>query len=103
MAKGGKVKETMGPKSMSKDVEKGSNKLKKFGESAVQKRGHTKGKNLGDSGKSVGIEGGKAKKYAKGGPISDEANDLIRPIVKKAKGGKIDGIAQRGKTKGKYC
>ena len=82
MAKGGKVKETMGPKSMSKDVEKGSNKLKKFGESAVQKRGHTKGKNLGDSGKSVGIEGGKAKKYKSGGAI--------------------DGCAQRGKTKGKY-
>ena len=83
MDKGGKVKEVIGPKTMSKDVEKGSNKLKKFGESAVQKRGHTKGENLGDSGKSVGIEGGKAKKYAKGG--------------------KIDGIAQRGKTKGKYC
>ena len=82
MAKGGKVKETMGPRTMSQDVEKGSNKLIKFGESAVQKRGHTKGKNLGDSGKSVGIEGGKAKKYKSGGAI--------------------DGIAQRGKTKGKY-
>ena len=67
----------------------------------IAKKGHTKGKNLGDSGKSVGIEGGKAKRYKAGG-ISDEANDLIRPIVKKAKGGKIDGIAQRGKTKGKY-
>ena len=82
MAKGGKVKETMGPRTMSQDVEKGSNKLTKFGESAVQKRGHTKGKNLGDSGKTVGIQGGKAKKYAKGGAI--------------------DGCAQRGKTKGKY-
>ena len=70
------------PKTMSKDVEKGSNKLTKFGQSAVQKRGLTKGKNLGDSGKSIGIESGKAKKYAKGGAI--------------------DGIAQRGKTKGKY-
>ena len=114
MAKGGKVKETMGPKSMSQDVEKGSNKLKKFGESAVQKRGHTKGKNLGDSGKSVGIEGGKAKKYAEGKLVS--ADSLAQQAVidarksgsaspapvKKAKGGAIDGIAQRGKTKGKY-
>ena len=55
MAKGG---ETMGPRTMSKDVEKGSNKLTKFGESAVQKRGNTKGRNLGDSGPSKGIMGG---------------------------------------------
>ena len=109
MAKGGKVKETMGPKTMSQDVEKGSNKLTKFGESAVQKRGKTKGKNLGDSGKSVGIQGGKAKKYAAGG-ISDEGNDIIRPedmkpkTKKMAKGGvtRADGCAQRGKTKGKF-
>ena len=54
MASGGSVK----PSSMSKDVEKGSNKLTKFGESAVQKRGNTKGRNLGDSGPSKGIMGG---------------------------------------------
>ena len=84
LKKGGMAmaKETMGPRTMAKDVEAGSNKLTKFGESAVQKRGHTKGKNLGDSGKSIGIEGGKAKKYKSGGAI--------------------DGCAQRGKTKGKY-
>ena len=70
MAKGG---ETMGPRTMSMDVEKGSNKLTKFGESAVQKRGHTKGKNLGDSGKTV-------------------------PIQKMARGG---GVESKGKTKGK--
>jgi len=81
MKKGGKVKkmasggETMGPRTMAKDVEAGSNKLTKFGESAVQKRGKTKGKNLGDSGRSVGIE-----KMARGG-----------------------GIESRGKTRGKYC
>ena len=89
MAKGG---ETMGPKSMSEDIEKGSNKLSKFGESAVQKKGHTKGKNLGDSGKEIGIEGGmkkggKVKKMASGGMTSSRA----------------DGIAVRGKTKTKYC
>ena len=59
MATGGTAK--MGPRTMAKDVEKGSNKLTKFGESAVQKRGHTKGKNLGDSGKTMGIMGGMKK------------------------------------------
>jgi hypothetical protein len=92
--KGGsmKMKEVIGPRTMSKDVEKGSNKLTKFGESAVQKRGKTKGINLGDTGPSIGIEGGmkkggKVKKMAKGGNVSTRA----------------DGIAQRGKTKTKYC
>jgi hypothetical protein len=80
-AKGG-MTETMGPKSMSIDVEKGSNKLTKFGESAVQKRGHTKGHNLGDSGKTM-----KPKTMAKGGSASARA----------------DGIASKGKTKGKWC
>jgi hypothetical protein len=46
LKKGGMAKETMGPRTMAKDVEKGSNKLTKFGESAVQKRGHTKGKEV---------------------------------------------------------
>ena len=103
---GGKVKETMRPKTMSMDVEKGSNKLTKFGESAVQKRGHTKGKNLGDTGPSVGIEGGmkkggkvkkmcsggmsKAKKYASGGSVSSASK-------------RADGIVSKGKTKGKMC
>ena len=47
-------------------------------------KGHTKGKNLGDSGKPVGIQSG-AKRYAKGGVTRG------------------DGIASRGHTKGKYC
>jgi len=64
MAKGG-VAETMGPRTMAKDVEAGSNKLTKFGQSAVEKRGMTKGKNLGDSGPSVGIQS--MKKMAAGG------------------------------------
>ena len=53
MAKGGMAKESMGPKTMSKDVEKGSNKLTKFGESAVQKRGHTRGMEPKMKGKTV--------------------------------------------------
>jgi len=75
MKKGG---ETMGPKTMSKDVEKGSNKLGKFGQSKVQKRGLTRGTNLGDSGPT---------RMAKGGSASSRA----------------DGIASKGKTKGKWC
>ena len=67
MAKGG-MAESMGPRTMSKDVESGANKLTKFGQSAVQKRGMTKGTNLGDSGKTVGIQkmakGGKVKRYS---------------------------------------
>jgi hypothetical protein len=83
LKKGGiAMKETMGPRNMSKDVEAGSNKLIAHGESAVQKRGHTKGKNLGDSGPIKGIMGG-AKKMAKGGSASSRA----------------DGCAQRGKTR----
>ena len=80
------MKETMGPRTMAMDVEKGSNKLLAHGESAVQKRGHTKGKLLGDSGKSMGIMGG-AKGMAKGGSASSRA----------------DGIATKGKTRGKMC
>jgi hypothetical protein len=95
LKKGGTAmaKETIGPKTMKNDVEKGSNKLTKFGESAVQKRGKTKGKNFGDSGPSIGLEGGgmkkggKAKCMASGGMASSRA----------------DGIASRGKTKGKWC
>ena len=78
MAKGGATQGGMGPKTMAKDVEKGSNKLTKFGESAVQKRGKTRGTNLGDSGPTMGIQAG-AKKMARGG-----------------------GIESKGKTKGKF-
>ena len=92
---GGMAKETMGPKTMAKDVEAGSNKLIAHGESAVQKRGHTKSKNLGDSGPVKGIMGGamcgggmaKTKKMSAGGSASSRA----------------DGIASKGKTKGKMC
>ena len=86
-----KMKETMGPRTMSKDVEAGSNKLTKFGESAVQKRGKTRGMNMGDSGPTKSPQqfcgGGKTKKMAAGGSASSRA----------------DGIASKGKTKGKFC
>jgi len=162
-----KEKETMGPRSMSKDVEAGSNKHRKFGQSDVQKRGLTRGKNLGDSGKIEPIEteknmpsfmkemkkGGKVKKMAAGGmtkfPVEKgemapskqgvrphgehpdqlkghtrgmnakmAGNDIGNgaPVNTKKKGGMVkkmasggtassraDGIAQKGKTRGKYC
>lgn len=111
MAKGGSIKEArMEPAKMEK-IPQGN---KKFGQHAIQKKGLTKGKNLGDSGKTDKIEGFKPKKFAAGGNVS--ADDLARQSVenarkngtasqlpvKKAKGGAIDGIAQRGKTKGRY-
>jgi hypothetical protein len=95
-----KMKETMGPRTMSKDVEAGSNKLTKFGQSAVQKRGMTKGKNLGDSGPTVGIMGGAGMK--KGGMCGGG-----KAMKKMSSGGSAssrgDGIASKGKTKGKFC
>ena len=95
LKKGGNImaKESMGPRTMAMDVETGSNKLGKFGQSKVQKRGLTRGKNLGDTGPTIGIEGGvmkkggKAKCMAKGGSASSRA----------------DGIASKGKTKGTWC
>jgi hypothetical protein len=98
LKKGGMaMKETMGPKAMSQDVEKGSNKLLAHGESAVQKRGHTKGMEERDY-KTLGIQSG-----AKGG--SNKTSDAAP--IKMAKGGsassRADGIAQKGKTKGKVC
>ena len=42
MASGGKVKETMGPRTMAKDVEKGSNTKLAHGEHGIQKKGHTR-------------------------------------------------------------
>ena len=96
LAKGGMMKETMGPRTMAKDVEAGSNKLTKFGESAVQKRGHTKGMEERDY-KVEKIEGG-----AKGGKGA-----FGTAPIKMAKGGsassRADGIATKGKTRGKMC
>jgi hypothetical protein len=97
--KGGSMKETMGPRTMSKDVEKGSNKLTSFGQSAVQKRGLTKGTNLGDSGKTVPIQmgmkkGGATKKMASGGMASSGMGKVKTAAPSK------DGVASKGKTKG---
>ena len=84
MAKGGMARETMGSHGMGMDVEKGSNKPTKFGESAVQKKGHTKGRNLGDSGPTVKTQ---TMRFAAGGSVHTRA----------------DGIVKKGFTRGKYC
>jgi len=93
MATGGMSKETMGPRTMSMDVEKGSNKLTKFGESAVQKRGHTRGTEERNY-KTLGPQGGAKNGKGTFGAVP----------IKMAKGGsasaRADGIAQKGKTKG---
>ena len=93
-----KEKETMGSRNMKHDVEAGSNKLGRFGESKVQKRGHTEDRKpkmhndgdntIGTSGSISGKKhGGHIKKMASGGSTSSRA----------------DGIAKRGHTKTKYC
>ena len=93
MAKGG-VAESMGPRNMSEDVEKGSNKHLKHGESAVQKRGHTRAlepkmhnDGLNDIGTSGMKRGGHVKKMAAGGHVSTSAHH------------RADGVAKKGHTK----
>jgi len=104
-AKGGAI-ETMGPRFMKEDVEAGSNKHGRFGESKLQKTGHTRGKNTGDSGKVEPIEseknmrafekegmkkGGKVHKFAEGGHIGSKVHS------------RADGIAKKGHTRTKIC
>lgn len=92
LKKGGSVKETMAPSKRAIAEATTADKNTKFGQSKIQVRGNTRGKNLGDSGPSVGIEGGgKTKKMCGGG---------MSKVKKYAKGG---GIEVRGKTKGKMC
>jgi hypothetical protein len=88
-----KYDKTPKPSSMAKEVEAGSGKKIAHGESAVQKRGHTKGMEE-RSNKTLKIQGG--AKHGKG--------TFGAAPIKMAKGGtasaRADGIAQKGKTKG---
>jgi hypothetical protein len=62
MAAGG-MSETMGSRSMSSDVEKGSNRNTKHGEHAIQKRGKTRAMMPKMAGSDTGMKrGGKVKK-----------------------------------------
>jgi hypothetical protein len=92
----------MGPRNMSKDVVAGSDKHGKHGESKVQKSGHTRGMNLGDSGPKEKIETEKnmksfMKKYAKGGAILGEPMRSVKTSGGHKPHG--DGIAERGHTR----
>jgi hypothetical protein len=102
MAKGG---ETMGPRSMSEDVESGSNKHGMHGESKLQKKGHTKammpkmkGNDIG-TGPEVNVKkkGGAIKKYAKGGFVLGEPMSPVESGGKKGRG--EHSIQQKGFTR----
>jgi len=70
LRKGGMaMKETMGPRNMSQDVEKGSNKLMAFGQSKVQKRGLTRG------------EEPKMTKMARGGGVESKGKTKGKMIA----------------------
>jgi hypothetical protein len=86
MAKGGSIKEDRMEPSRMESIPQGN---KKFGQHAIQKSGLTKGKNLGDSGKTKDIQSG-ARNMKSGGSCY-------------AKGGvtRADGVATKGHTKGK--
>jgi len=89
-----KYDKTPKPSTMAKELEAGSGKKIAHGESAVQKRGHTKGMEE-RSNKTLGIQSG-----AKGG-----SNKTVNAApIKMAKGGsasaRADGCAVKGKTKG---
>ena len=86
--KSGKItpKEYAQGEEMEKKMKKGGKCMAKGGVTrgdGVVSKGHTKGKNLGDSGKSEGIQSG-AKRYAKGGVT------------------RADGVVSKGHTKGKF-
>lgn len=68
------------PRTMSGDVEAGSNKLGKFGQSAVQKRGMTKGKEMGISGPTAPIQGMKKGGMCKGGGIEAKGKTRGRMV-----------------------
>jgi len=101
MATGGKA-ESMGPRTMKEDVEKGSNTDKKFGEHGIQKRGHTKDIEEKMKGSTTGMKkGGMTKKYAKGGTIIGETQGS-EGLKKGNKSFGQHAIQQKGMTKGRY-
>jgi len=85
-AKGGNVKETMGPRNMSQDVVRGSNKAAAHGEHGLQERGKTRAMMPKMKGSSIGD----VPAFAKGGMVGRAS----------ARG---DGIASKGRTRGKLC
>lgn len=110
MKHGGGVKkmtaggETIGPRTMKMDVEKGSNTKKPFGQSGVQKRGMTRGTNMGDTGPTEPImggmkKGGKIKKMATGGSVKFPIGEPMKALKKGNKPHGEHAIQERGHTR----
>jgi len=91
------MQEHKGAKGTKLSLKKGGKVAQLAKANGVAIQGKTKGKNLGDSGPSIGIEGGGMKK---GGKVKKMCGGGMGKAKKYARGG---GIEVRGKTKGKMC
>ena len=69
----------------------------KKGADGITKQGKTKGKNLGDTGPSVGIQKGSAGKSSGGGKTNEQMLKLGRNMAKVANQGMLKKSAGRGR------
>jgi len=69
----------------------------KSGADGITKQGKTKGKNLGDTGPSVGIQKGVAGKSSGGGKTNEQMLKLGRGMAKVANQGMLKKSAGRGR------
>ena len=69
----------------------------KSGADGITKQGKTKGKNLGDTGPSVGIQKGTAGKSSGGGKTNEQMLKLGRNMAKVANQGALRKSAGRGR------
>lgn len=97
MASGG---ETMGPRTMKMDVEKGSNTKKPFGQHGIQKRGMTRDLEEKMPGSTTGMKkGGKVKKMATGGAVKFPIGEKMGAMKKGNKPHGEHAIQERGHTR----
>jgi hypothetical protein len=106
MKRGGGVKkmaaggETMGPRTMKMDVEKGSNTKKPFGQHGIQKRGMTRALEETMPGSTTGMKkGGSIKKMATGGAVKFPIGEPMRAIKKGNRPHGEHAIQERGHTR----
>jgi len=92
----------MDPRSMSEDVEKGSNKLGKHGESKVQKSGHTRAMEPKMKGNDIG-NGPAINTMKKGGMAKKQMKKMASGGMTSSASKRADGIAMKGKTNCKIC
>jgi hypothetical protein len=69
----------------------------KKGADGITKRGKTEGKNLGDTGPSVGIQKAKAGKSSGGGKTNEQMLKMGRNMAKVANQGMLKKSAGRGR------